>query len=88
MIQDESLAVLLPHAPGLPHLRFRYSSGEADYCALFTVHEGSRATDHTDLQSSFEPYHGLVTTVEDIAAAFRWCDPAKDVLIAEIVCSH
>jgi mycothiol synthase len=77
-------SIFPPDAPDLPSLTFRPGRGEGDCAAIYAIHVGSRKADQTDLHSTFEPYHGLITTVEDVAAAFRWCDPASDVLIAEV----
>jgi mycothiol synthase len=73
-----------PNAPDLPNLTFRVGRGEADFDGICAIHVGSRAADQTDLQSTFEPYHGLIATLDDVAGAFRWSDPARDVLVAEV----
>ena len=76
--------MILPDPVDLPNLTFRPGRGEADVPTIFAIHVDSRTTDHTDLQSTFELYHGLITTLDDAAAALRWCDPASDLLIAEV----
>src|SRR5690348_7948568 len=64
----DPISVTVPDTSDLPRLKFRAGWGEADYADVFAVHVGSRAADQTDLQSTFEPYHGLITTLDDVAA--------------------
>lgn len=69
--------VIVPGAPDVPGLRFRHFRGPADYAAIAAASNASRFADGRE----------FVTTVEDLARYYAHlpnCDPATDMVVAEI----
>jgi ribosomal protein S18 acetylase RimI-like enzyme len=73
----EARSVTVPGTPPVPGLAFRHFRGEADYPVIAALLESCREADQLD----------RVDTVEDIAKFYAHlsnCDPAQDVLFAEV----
>ncbi|MEX0788790.1 MAG: GNAT family N-acetyltransferase [Anaerolineales bacterium] len=73
----QASTITVPGAPPLPGLAFRHFRGETDFSAIAAILESCREADQLD----------RVDTVEDIAKFYAHlsnCDPAQDVLFAEV----
>lgn len=69
--------VVVPHAPTVPGLHFRYFQGETDFPKMVHVRNESSVADGVE----------EVSTVEDMARTYanlKNCDPYKDTVIVEV----